>query len=568
MSDPLTRLAVIYGTDKFGYHDYTPNYHCLFRHLRDKPIKMLEIGVGGYGDEDRGGQSLEVWRDYFPKGEITGIDIQKKTMDLGPRVEIRQGSQVDEEFLRTLVAERGSFDVILDDGSHRNEHVVQSFGVLFPTLKPGGIYVVEDVQTAFFPRFGGSITLDEPNSVGLFASFVRELDEDNPSVADIASLERFHNIVVAHKHMAPNVGSGIFGSRSFEHFSGRSAQVLVIGDEECALSAFPFSVGKLHHHSTLSEEDLGLKDYDIVVLSVAQDNLKCIADMTRALTEMRDNSVLVVRCAGALKGFRSTGPVMDFVTERFVEVDHREISIHYSDYQPSPLAKSIYAIERTRGAILFRKAPNDYPSNFAFDPEHPAVSEALSLMESVVADEANEGGLVSFAEILARHRSKLSAATYVDRLTEMGAQSRRYFMLAISTAYAKKDEEGALRLAELALQHFPDEPQFTTWLSNSLVRKGDLDRAERELRSTYERNSRARRAAIAGLTRILMLKGELEEAAELTKSSIGMFPIKARAQRYRFLSTVLLRMKDSAGAEQALMDAAECERGAGRSKAP
>ena len=60
MSDPLTRLAVIYGTDKFGYHDYTPNYHCLFQHLRDKPIKMLEIGVGGYGDEDRGGQSLEV----------------------------------------------------------------------------------------------------------------------------------------------------------------------------------------------------------------------------------------------------------------------------------------------------------------------------------------------------------------------------------------------------------------------------------------------------------------------------------------------------------------------------
>jgi len=81
MNDPLTRAAILAGTDKFGYHDYTPNYFKMFAHLRDAPIKVLEIGVGGYADDDRGGQSLEVWRDFFPNAEITGIDIQKKTMD-------------------------------------------------------------------------------------------------------------------------------------------------------------------------------------------------------------------------------------------------------------------------------------------------------------------------------------------------------------------------------------------------------------------------------------------------------------------------------------------------------
>ncbi|MEM8581136.1 MAG: class I SAM-dependent methyltransferase, partial [Pseudomonadota bacterium] len=126
MIDPLSRLAILYGTDKFGLHDYTPNYHRLLRHLRKEPIAMLEIGVGGYADPKAGGRSLEVWRDYFPQGRIIGIDIAAKSLDLGPRVTLAQGSQVDPAFLEDLVTQHGPFDIILDDGSHRNEHVVES----------------------------------------------------------------------------------------------------------------------------------------------------------------------------------------------------------------------------------------------------------------------------------------------------------------------------------------------------------------------------------------------------------------------------------------------------------
>jgi hypothetical protein len=78
MYDDLTKAAIQSGTNKFGMHDYTPNYHKLFAHLRTAPIRILEIGVGGYADDDRGGQSLEVWRDYFPHAQIVGIDIQKR----------------------------------------------------------------------------------------------------------------------------------------------------------------------------------------------------------------------------------------------------------------------------------------------------------------------------------------------------------------------------------------------------------------------------------------------------------------------------------------------------------
>src|SRR5882762_3410482 len=88
--DALTRLAIKHGTDKWGQHFYTPVYHSLFAHLRDKPIRLLEIGVGGYNFPKVGGASLSMWADYFPQGHILGIDIVEKKLSLGPRIQVRQ----------------------------------------------------------------------------------------------------------------------------------------------------------------------------------------------------------------------------------------------------------------------------------------------------------------------------------------------------------------------------------------------------------------------------------------------------------------------------------------------
>jgi hypothetical protein len=66
--DPLTLLAIRHGTDKWGPHFYTPIYHAVFAHLRDRPVRLLEIGVGGYKLRDVGGASLAMWADYFPHG--------------------------------------------------------------------------------------------------------------------------------------------------------------------------------------------------------------------------------------------------------------------------------------------------------------------------------------------------------------------------------------------------------------------------------------------------------------------------------------------------------------------
>lgn len=156
--DPLSRLAVRNGGDKFGAHLYTPVYHRKFRKLRDKPIRLLEIGVGGQRDPHAGGSSLMMWADYFLSGVIVGLDIAAKQLQLPSRIKVIEGSQDDPVLLREIVAKYGPFDIVIDDGSHHSELTKKSLMLLYPTLKHRGIYAVEDTQTAFNPHASGDVT--------------------------------------------------------------------------------------------------------------------------------------------------------------------------------------------------------------------------------------------------------------------------------------------------------------------------------------------------------------------------------------------------------------------------
>lgn len=206
--DPLTRLAIRYGTDKWGIHFYTPVYHDLFRHLRDRPLRLLEIGVGGFASPRLGGASLRMWADYFPQGRIVGIDIAEKRLDLGPRIAILRGAQDDPAFLARVVAEHGPFDIVVDDGSHRPRHVVASFAALFPTLADRGLYVIEDVQTAFWPKFGG--TPQGGDTFKLAFAILAALNhaeiriarpdwQPPPMATRIRSFRAYHNLFVVEK---------------------------------------------------------------------------------------------------------------------------------------------------------------------------------------------------------------------------------------------------------------------------------------------------------------------------------------------------------------------------------
>ncbi len=125
---------------------YLDIYERYFAPYRNKPIKMLEIGVSAGG-------SLDIWRDYFGESAtIFGIDINPECADRVTHPnQVRIGSQADPEFLRRVANELGEIDIVLDDGSHFGHHQRISFETLFPFLKDGGLYMIEDLHVSYLP---------------------------------------------------------------------------------------------------------------------------------------------------------------------------------------------------------------------------------------------------------------------------------------------------------------------------------------------------------------------------------------------------------------------------------
>lgn len=129
----------------------------------EKRINLLEIGV------DKGG-SLRLWQDYFPHGNIVGIDWEPpKDFVPGERIQIFKGSQDDEQFLSRVAnqAAPDGFDIIIDDASHVGELTKRTFWHLFDNhLKPGGLYVIEDWGTGYWDDWpdGKAINREAPRT--------------------------------------------------------------------------------------------------------------------------------------------------------------------------------------------------------------------------------------------------------------------------------------------------------------------------------------------------------------------------------------------------------------------
>lgn len=137
----LTDLLNGYNTDKNKYHTYAQVYEKFFPKIRDRVTSVLEIGVYN-------GESLRVWRDFFPNAQIYGIDNNPTCLVDELRITSRLGDQCDPLFLTYIGMKHGPFDIIIDDGSHVIEHQLTSFLYLWPFLKADGLslYFIEDVQ--------------------------------------------------------------------------------------------------------------------------------------------------------------------------------------------------------------------------------------------------------------------------------------------------------------------------------------------------------------------------------------------------------------------------------------
>ena len=206
----LAKLAILFETDKQGLHSYMSHYQNHFNSFRNRKINLLEVGVGGFENPSIGGHSLRMWKAFFKRGTIHAIDIVEKSSLQEKRIKIFKGSQVDLDFLKDVVNSMPKIDIIIDDGSHINEHVITTFNFLFPKLKTKGIYVIEDTQTAYWPKYGGTNrgNSESKTSMNYFKSLTDGLNysefkqkDYKPTYMDlnISSIHFYHNLIFIYK---------------------------------------------------------------------------------------------------------------------------------------------------------------------------------------------------------------------------------------------------------------------------------------------------------------------------------------------------------------------------------
>lgn len=127
-------------TDKLKYFDFYQRY---FSDIN--PTTLLEIGV-------LEGDSLRIWKDIFPNARIVGIDANPKAKKYND-LEVYIGDQRNTNFLDSVISIIGHPDIIIDDGGHTRTCQTKSLIHLFPLLNPGGLYIIEDLETSYLEDF-------------------------------------------------------------------------------------------------------------------------------------------------------------------------------------------------------------------------------------------------------------------------------------------------------------------------------------------------------------------------------------------------------------------------------
>jgi hypothetical protein len=203
----LTELAELFGTDKWGRHRYTPHYEVHLGFLKRRRFALLEIGVGGYARERQGGASLRMWKAFFPRAQVLGLDIEDKSFVDEERIRTYRGSQTDTQLLDQILAEH-PVQVVVDDGSHRSEHVLATFAHVFPLLPDGAVYAIEDTETSYWSDYGGSTAPDAPTTMNLVKALLDSLNYEEftprgysptPVELGVTGVHAYHNLVFVEK---------------------------------------------------------------------------------------------------------------------------------------------------------------------------------------------------------------------------------------------------------------------------------------------------------------------------------------------------------------------------------
>ncbi len=180
------------------------------RFIGIKP-KVLEIGI-------QNGGSLQIFNRYLQNADIYGVDIDPNifNLNLENNINIYNFDITDEQAI-TKNFQKIEFDIIIDDGSHVSSDIIKTFKLLFSKLRPGGIFLIEDLHASYWESHGGSY-LGTDSAIEFFKKFADLLNFfhiiDDRFVQNISQSDRYifqwlqsisfyDSVVVVHKLLAP-----------------------------------------------------------------------------------------------------------------------------------------------------------------------------------------------------------------------------------------------------------------------------------------------------------------------------------------------------------------------------
>ncbi len=174
---------------------YLRIYERHFERFRGQPLRLLEIGV-------LGGGSLEMWREYLgPRAHIYGVDVDPRCAEHAREgIDIIIGDQSDPAFWAGVLEDLSPLDIVLDDGGHQPDQQAVTLECVLPHIRPGGVYLCEDIGGPFHPFHSFIDGLTRPLSA---VALPRTPTPPSALQQHIASVHRYPMITVIERPPAP-----------------------------------------------------------------------------------------------------------------------------------------------------------------------------------------------------------------------------------------------------------------------------------------------------------------------------------------------------------------------------
>jgi hypothetical protein len=169
-AEPVGGFAIHPGFMTDSTDKYPQGYMPIYRELADElgpAANVCEVGIW-YG------KSLEIWQEWFPDGIVAGVDLWDNAQWPTGSYMIR-ADQSDPQVAALLLEASPRWDLIIDDCCHEAGPTMATMQNLWPLVRPGGYYVIED----WFYGWHDSQHLLPYNMVSMAKDFLEQLRPDS-----------------------------------------------------------------------------------------------------------------------------------------------------------------------------------------------------------------------------------------------------------------------------------------------------------------------------------------------------------------------------------------------------